>query len=79
MDFSDQIQIRIFETHHLSAFLGKDPKKVFLRSGFRCKNGVQQLPYVSEDDSINYIPGNFASGDDKVQNFAYGDLSEGEW
>ena len=34
---------------------------------------------LTEDDSINYIPGNFASGDEKVQNFAYGDLSEEEW
>ena len=30
VDSSDQIQIRIFEIHNLSVFLGKDSKKVFL-------------------------------------------------
>ena len=30
MDSSDQIQIRIFEIHNLSVFMGKDLKKVFL-------------------------------------------------
>ena len=30
VDSSDQIQIRIFESHNLSVFLGKDLKKVFL-------------------------------------------------
>ena len=30
VDSSDQIQIRIFETHNLSVFLGKDLKKAFL-------------------------------------------------
>ena len=43
VDFSDQIQIRIFEIHNLSGFLGKDLKKVFLTSGF-LKNGRQQIP-----------------------------------
>ena len=33
-DSSDQIQIRIFEIHNLSVFLGQDLKKVFLTSGF---------------------------------------------
>ena len=33
MDSSDQIQIRIFEIHNLSVFLGTDLKKVFLTSG----------------------------------------------
>ena len=49
VDSSDQIQIRIFEIHHLSVFLGKDPKKVFLTSGFPCKNGTQRFvtePFV---------------------------------
>ena len=31
-DSSDQIQIRIFEVHNLSVFLGQDLKKVFLTS-----------------------------------------------
>ena len=30
VDSSDQIQIRIFEIHNLSVFMGKDLKKVFL-------------------------------------------------
>ena len=30
LDSSDQIQIRIFEIHNLSVFMGKDLKKVFL-------------------------------------------------
>ena len=34
VDSSDQIQIRIFEMQNLSAFSGKDLKKVFLASGF---------------------------------------------
>ena len=33
-DFSDQIQIRIFDIHNLGVFLGKDVKKVFFTSGF---------------------------------------------
>ena len=41
VDSSDQIQIRIFEIHNLSVFLGKDLKKVFLTSGFlKKKKGV---------------------------------------
>ena len=35
--FPNQIQIRIFEIHNLSVFLGKDRKKVFLTSGFSKK------------------------------------------
>ena len=31
-DSSDQIQIRIFQVHNLSVFLGQDLKKVFLTS-----------------------------------------------
>ena len=47
VDSSDQIQIRIFEIHNLSVFLGKDLKKVFLTSGFsKKKNGTQQMPYM---------------------------------
>ena len=39
VDSSDQIQIRIFESHNESErFLGKDLKKVFLTSGFPDKN-----------------------------------------
>ena len=34
---------------------------------------------LTEDDSTNYISGNFASGDDKVQKLAFDDLSEEEW
>ena len=34
---SDQIQIRIFQIHNLSVFLGKNLKKVFLTSGFSQK------------------------------------------
>ena len=37
VDSLDQIQIRIFEIHNLSIFLGKDLKKVFLTSGFSKK------------------------------------------
>ena len=47
VDSSDQIQIRIFEIHNLSVFLGKDLKKVFLTSGFSKKrNGTQQMWYM---------------------------------
>ena len=47
VDSSDQIQIRIFEIHNLSVFLGKDLKKVFLTSGFsKKKNSTQQMPYM---------------------------------
>ena len=47
VDSSDQIQIRIFEIHNLSVFLGKDLKKVFLTSGLsKKKNGTQQMPYM---------------------------------
>ena len=44
-DFSDQIQIWIFDIHNLSGFLGKDLKKVFFTSGFPNKNGAQQMLY----------------------------------
>ena len=37
VDSSDQIQVRIFEIHNLSVFLGKDLKKIFLTSGFSKK------------------------------------------
>ena len=37
VDSSDQIQVRIFEIHNLSVFLGKDLKKIFLTSGFAKK------------------------------------------
>jgi len=43
VDSSDQMQIRIFEIHNLSVFVGKDLKKVFLTSGV-LKNGMQQMP-----------------------------------
>ena len=46
VDSSDQIQIRIFEMQNLSAFSGKDLKKVFLASGFSNKNGTQQMTYM---------------------------------
>ena len=46
VDSSDQIQIRIFEIQNLSAFWGKDLKKVFLASDFSNKNGTQQMPYM---------------------------------
>ena len=46
VDFSDQIQIRIFEIHSLNVFGGKDLKKVFLTSGFPNKNGTQHMPYM---------------------------------
>ena len=46
VDSSDQIHIWIFEIHNLSVFLGKDLKKVILTSGFRNKNGTQQMPYM---------------------------------
>ena len=39
VDCSDQIQIRIVENHHLSVFMGKELKKVFLTSSFRTKLG----------------------------------------
>ena len=40
-DSSDQIQIRIFEVHNLSVFLGQDLKKVFLTSGSSKKEMVR--------------------------------------
>ena len=43
VDSSDQIQIRIFEIHNLSVFLGKNLKKIFLTGGFPNKNGSQQM------------------------------------
>ena len=47
MGSSDQIQIRIFQIHNLSVFLGKNLKKVFLKSGFsQKKEGTQQMPYM---------------------------------
>ena len=41
VDSSDQIQIQTFEIHKLSVFLGKDLKKVFLRSDFSKKEMVR--------------------------------------
>ena len=40
-DSSDQTQIRIFEIHNLSVFLGLDLKEVFLTSGFSKKEMVR--------------------------------------
>ena len=40
-DSSDQTQIRIFEIHNLSVFLGLDFKEVFLTSGFSKKEMVR--------------------------------------
>ena len=37
VDYSDQIQIRIFEIHNLSVFLGKDLKNYFWQAVFRKK------------------------------------------
>ena len=40
VDSSDQIQIRIFEIHNLSVFLGKDLKSIFDKRFFAKKNGL---------------------------------------
>ena len=47
VDSSDQIQIRIFEIHNLSVFMGKDLKKYFWLAVFwKKKNVAQQMPYM---------------------------------
>ena len=48
VDSLDQIQIRIFEIHNLSVFLGKDLKKVFSTSSFSKKKMIRNIsmPYM---------------------------------
>ena len=48
IDSSDQIQIWVFEMHHLSVFLGKDSKKSIFdkNKSKKNKNGTQQMPYM---------------------------------
>ena len=58
VDYSDQIQIRIFEIPNLSVFLGKDLKNVFLTSGFfKKRNGMQQTPYMYDILTENNVGG----------------------
>ena len=52
VDSSDQIQIRIFEIHNLSVFLGQDLKKVFLTRGFSKKK-----LYASDAVQLNLYSG----------------------
>ena len=81
MDSSDQIQIRIFDSPPERVFGKRSEKSIFEKrfSVQKWRRTVTVRERLTEDDSINYILGNFASGDDKVQNFVYGDLSEEEW
>ena len=47
------IVIRLFEIHQFSVFLRKDLKKVFLTSGFRCKNDTQQRHFYRTMENMN--------------------------
>ena len=52
VDSSDQIQIRIFETHNLKRFFwggeggGKELKKSIFDKRFQKKNGTQRMPHM---------------------------------